>query len=60
MNASKTENKRDSQWQKTPMANLVRNNPSENNYARAGLKGKLIWKGIPDYRTVPARNVSSE
>jgi integrase len=43
---SKTESKQESQWQKTPIANLVRNTASGNYYARPRIKGKLIWKSL--------------
>jgi hypothetical protein len=43
MKASKSE--QDSQqWQKTPVANLVRNAASGSYYARVRVAGKLIWK----------------
>jgi integrase len=43
---SKTESKQESQWQKTPIANLVRNTASRVYYARPRIKGKLIWKSL--------------
>ena len=43
---SKTQSKQESQWQKTPIANLVRNTASGNYYARPRIKGKLIWKSL--------------
>jgi integrase len=48
MNASKTESEseRVPQWQKTPVANLVRSTASGTYYARARIKGKLIWKSL--------------
>src|SRR2546429_4111796 len=36
----------DSPWQKTPVANLVRNIQSGNYYARIRVRGKLIWKSL--------------
>src|SRR3989442_1659538 len=35
---------KDSQWQKTPVANLVRNAASGGYYGRARIRGRLIWK----------------
>jgi hypothetical protein len=46
MTASTIEHKQASQWQKTPIANLVRNTASGNYYARVRVKGKLIWKSL--------------
>lgn len=48
MDASKPESKseRPPQWQKTPIANLVRSAASGTYYARARIKGKLIWKSL--------------
>ena len=46
MTASTIEPKQASQWQKTPIANLVRNTASGNYYARVRVKGKLIWKSL--------------
>jgi integrase len=48
MNESKTESEseRVPQWQKTPIANLVRSTASGTYYARARIKGKLIWKSL--------------
>ena len=34
------------QWQKTPVANLVRNAASGVYYARVRVRGKLIWKTL--------------
>ena len=36
----------ESRWQKTPVANLVRNVQSGNYYARIRVRGKLIWKSL--------------
>src|ERR1039457_7415879 len=36
----------ESRWQKTPVANLVRNVQSGNYYARIRGRGKLIWKSL--------------
>src|ERR1700688_3233378 len=33
-------------WLKTPYANLVRNQSSDNYYARIKINGKLIWKTL--------------
>lgn len=46
MTTSTLEPKQESQWQKTPVANLVRNTASGVYYARARIKGKLIWKSL--------------
>jgi len=48
MKSSKTEleQEQESQWQKTPIANLVRNTASKIYYARVRVKGKLIWKSL--------------
>lgn len=46
MKTSKTESKQELQWQKTPIANLVRNTASGIYYARPRIKGKLIWKSL--------------
>jgi len=46
MTASTIEPKQATQWQKTPIANLVRNTASGNYYARVRVKGKLIWKSL--------------
>ena len=46
MTTSRIEPKQESQWQKTPIANLVRNTASGNYYARPRIKGKLIWKSL--------------
>ena len=46
MTESTIEPKQASQWQKTPIANLVRNTASGNYYARVRVKGKLIWKSL--------------
>jgi len=42
MSTRKTE--KASQWQKTPVSNLVRYAPSGIHYARLRVSGKLIWK----------------
>ena len=44
MKASKTE--QEPQWQKTPIANLVRNAASNNYYGRLRVSDKLIWKSL--------------
>jgi integrase len=44
MKRSKTVQER--QWQKTPVANLVRSTSSGVYYARVRIKGKLIWKSL--------------
>lgn len=46
MNANKTKIEQVCQWQKTPIANLVRNTASRTYYARARIKGKLNWKSL--------------
>jgi integrase len=46
MTTSTIEPKQESQWQKTPVANLVRNTASGIYYARVRIKGKLIWKSL--------------
>jgi integrase len=46
VNASKTDIEQETRWQKTPVANLVRNSASGNYYARTRVKGKLIWKSL--------------
>ncbi|MBI4658185.1 MAG: site-specific integrase [Verrucomicrobia bacterium] len=54
MKASKTE--QDSQqWQKTPVANLVRNAASGGYYARVRVAGKLIWKSLKTDRMTVAQ-----
>ena len=57
MNESKTESEseRESQWQKTPIANLVRSTASGTYYARARIKGKLIWKSLKTVRLAVAK-----
>lgn len=45
MKANSSE-KTESLWQKTPVANLVRNVQSGNYYARIRVRGKLIWKSL--------------
>jgi hypothetical protein len=35
-----------SKWQKTPVANLLRNAKSGASYARARVGGKLLWKSL--------------
>jgi integrase len=44
MKRSNTETEQ--QWQKTPVANLVRNAASGTYYARVRVRGKLIWKSL--------------
>jgi integrase len=46
VNANKIEPEQKPQWQKTPIANLVRNTASGIYYARPRIKGKLIWKSL--------------
>jgi len=41
-----SETDKDLQWQKTPVANLVRNASSGLYYARVRVRGKLIWKSL--------------
>src|SRR5213596_1708650 len=53
MNASKTE--QESQWQKTPVANLVRNAASNIYYGRLRVGGKLIWKSLKTDRMSVAK-----
>jgi integrase len=55
MTTSNIEPKRDSQWQKTPIANLVRNTASGTYYARPRIKGKLIWKTLKTDRLSVAK-----
>ena len=45
----------DSCWQKTPVANLVRNIQSGNYYARIRVRGKLIWKSLKTDRISVAK-----
>src|SRR5437660_11038731 len=45
----------DSPWQKTPVANLVRNITSGNYYARISVRGKLIWKSLKTDRISVAK-----
>jgi len=45
----------DSHWQKTPVANLVRNVQSGNYYARIRVRGKLIWKSLKTDRMSVAK-----
>ena len=45
----------DSRWQKTPVANLVRNVQSGNYYARIRVRGKLIWKSLKSDRISVAK-----
>src|SRR5256714_10712659 len=45
----------DSPWQKTPVANLVRNIQSGNYYARIRVRGKLIWKSLKTDRISVAK-----
>jgi hypothetical protein len=57
MTTNTIELKQESQWQKTPVANLVRNTTPGIYYARVRTKGKLIWKSLEaDWRclSVPA------
>ena len=54
MKVSKTD--QDSQqWQKTPVANLVRNAASGGYYARVRIAGKLIWKSLKTDRMTVAQ-----
>ncbi len=53
MKASKTE--QEPQWQKTPVANLVRNAASGTYYARVRVDGKLIWKSLKTDRMTVAQ-----
>lgn len=54
MNANSSE-KIESLWQKTPVANLVRNVQSGNYYARIRVRGKLIWKSLKTDRISVAK-----
>lgn len=54
MNANSHE-KPDSLWQKTPVANLVRNVQSGTYYARIRVGGKLIWKSLKTDRISVAK-----
>ena len=45
----------ESRWQKTPVANLVRNVQSGNYYARIRVRGKLIWKSLKTDRISVAK-----
>jgi integrase len=54
MNSSSSDNT-ESQWQKTPVANLVRNIQSGNYYARIRVRGKLIWKSLKTDRISVAK-----
>jgi hypothetical protein len=45
----------ESRWQKTPVANLVRNIQSGNYYARIRVRGKLIWKSLKTDRISVAK-----
>ena len=45
----------ESRWQKTPVANLVRNVQSGNYYARIRVRGKLIWKSLKSDRISVAK-----
>lgn len=54
MKASKTEQE-SQQWQKTPVANLVRNAASGVYYARVRVAGKLIWKSLKTDRMTVAQ-----
>lgn len=53
MNTSKS--KQETKWQKTPVANLVRNAVSEIYYARVRMGGKLIWKTLKTDRLSVAK-----
>jgi integrase len=53
METSETET--ESQWQKTPVANLVRNAASGIYYARVRVRGKLIWKSLKTDRMSVAK-----
>ena len=53
MNAGKTEQVL--QWQKTPVANLVRNAASKMYYGRLLVTGKLIWKSLKTDRMSVAK-----
>jgi integrase len=44
-----------SQWQKTPVANLLRHVQSGNYYARIRVRGKLIWKSLKTDRITVAK-----
>src|SRR6266542_259317 len=46
---------KESQWQKTPVANLVRNAASGIYYARVRVRGKLIWKSLKTDRMSVAK-----
>jgi len=48
-------NDKDSRWQKTPVANLVRHVQSGNYYARIRVRGKLIWKSLKTDRISVAK-----
>ena len=54
MKSNSSENT-DSHWQKTPVANLVRNVQSGNYYARIRVRGKLIWKSLKTDRISVAK-----
>ena len=51
--SSKTD--QEPQWQKTPVANLVRNAASGTYYARVRVDGKLIWKSLKTDRMTVAQ-----
>jgi hypothetical protein len=53
MKRSKSE--QNTQWQKTPVANLVRNEASGVYYARVRVAGKLIWKSLKRDRMTVAQ-----
>ncbi len=53
MKTSKTQ--QESHWQKTPVANLVRNAASGVYYARVRVAGKLIWKSLKTDRMTVAQ-----
>lgn len=54
MNANSADEK-ESRWQKTPVANLVRHVPSDTYYARIRVRGKLIWKSLKTDRISVAK-----
>ena len=54
MNANSSETT-DTRWQKTPVANLLRNVQSGTYYARIRVRGKLIWKSLKTDRISVAK-----
>jgi hypothetical protein len=54
MKTNSSDNK-DSRWQKTPVANLVRHAQSGNYCARIRVRGKLIWKSLKTDRISVAK-----